>query len=242
MTIGVHMVEPTSDGISVIVLTALAITAFVAGLARGFSGFGSALIFIPLASAIIGPKSAVPLLQIVDSVLTLGLIPSAWHLANRREVGTMALGAVAGVPLGTFLLISTDALMLRWAIAVLAAAMLVLLTSGWRYHSKPRPWTTVGIGLMAGTSSGAAAIGGPPVVAYWLGGVFPPTTVRANIVLYFAVSSVFSMSSYFVGGLLTKSVFSMALMAAPAYGLGLFVDRSSSEWRVRSLFGEFAMR
>jgi uncharacterized membrane protein YfcA len=39
-------------------LAYILVTAFVAGLARGFSGFGSALIFIPLASSMIGPKHA----------------------------------------------------------------------------------------------------------------------------------------------------------------------------------------
>ena len=42
------------------VLAALTIAAFVAGLARGFSGFGSALIFMPLASAAIGARVASP--------------------------------------------------------------------------------------------------------------------------------------------------------------------------------------
>ncbi|MBB2675200.1 UNVERIFIED_ORG: putative membrane protein YfcA [Rhizobium esperanzae] len=35
---------------------ALMAFAFIAGLARGFSGFGAALIFIPLGGAIIGPN------------------------------------------------------------------------------------------------------------------------------------------------------------------------------------------
>ena len=47
----------------------LAVT-FAASLARGFSGFGAALIFIPLASALLGPKVAVPLLLVADGVMT----------------------------------------------------------------------------------------------------------------------------------------------------------------------------
>ena len=43
--------------------------AFLAGLARGFSGFGAALIFIPLASAIVGPRVASAVLLVVDAVL-----------------------------------------------------------------------------------------------------------------------------------------------------------------------------
>ena len=66
--------------------------AFVAGCARGFSGFGGALIFVPVASSLVGAKLAVPLLLIVDLVLTPGLIPKAWRNADRANVGVMALG------------------------------------------------------------------------------------------------------------------------------------------------------
>jgi hypothetical protein len=46
------------------------VAALLAGLARGFSGFGSALIFIPLASAALGPRVAAPLLVLVDNLTT----------------------------------------------------------------------------------------------------------------------------------------------------------------------------
>jgi hypothetical protein len=46
-------------------LAGLLLTAFASGLGRGFSGFGSALIFMPLASAMIGAKLASPLMLII---------------------------------------------------------------------------------------------------------------------------------------------------------------------------------
>src|SRR5688572_21405557 len=111
-------------------------TAFVASMARGFSGFGGALIFIPIASALIGPKTAVPLILIIDGVLSLGLVPNALPLADKREIALMVLGALVGVPAGTWLLASIDPLVIRWSIVIVAAMMLILLTSGWRYHGK----------------------------------------------------------------------------------------------------------
>lgn len=63
-------------------------------LARGFSGFGAALIFIPLASAIVGPRIASAVLLVVDGVLTLGMIPPAFRMADRREVFIMAHAAL----------------------------------------------------------------------------------------------------------------------------------------------------
>ena len=101
--------------------------ALIAGLARGFSGFGAALIFMPMASVFIGPKLAAPLLMVVDGITTLPLIPNALKRVNARELGWLLLGAVAGVPLGTYLLKLSDPLALRWIIVALAIAMLAIM-------------------------------------------------------------------------------------------------------------------
>ncbi|RWX25430.1 sulfite exporter TauE/SafE family protein, partial [Rhizobium leguminosarum] len=61
---------------------ALMAFAFIAGLARGFSGFGAALILIPLGGAIVGPKLISPILLVIDGIATLGMIPPAWRGAN----------------------------------------------------------------------------------------------------------------------------------------------------------------
>ncbi len=203
-------------------LSLLIITALVAGLARGFSGFGAALIFVPVASALVGPRIAAPVLLVVDTILAASMIPGAWRLADRREVGVMAIGALVGVPVGTAILALWDPVLLRWAIVVVAASMLALLVSGWRYHSKPRLPFTLGVGFAAGTLSGAAQVGGPPVVAYWLGGALPAKMVRANLLLYFAVSTVFTGIAYLAGNLITMDVLKLSLVVGPCFGLGLW--------------------
>jgi uncharacterized protein len=204
-------------------LLLLVISALLAALARGFSGFGSALIFVPLASTAIGPHAAAPLVLIIDGVAAAGLIPSAWRQADRRDVGTMSLGAFAGIPLGAWVLIKSDPLWIRWAVVVFGTLLLALLISGWRYSGKPALATTVIVGGMAGLLSGAAQIGGPPIVAYWLSRPMKAETVRANIVLYFAITTVISGMAYLAGNLLTLSVVGLALVTGPVYAVGLYI-------------------
>lgn len=204
-------------------LALLLVTAFLAGLARGFSGFGAALIFIPIASALTGPQVAAPLLLVVDSAMTLGLIPSAFRQADRREVLIMALGAFLGVPLGVWLLTTLDPVVLRWGLVIGAFALLALLLSGWRYHGRPKPPLTVLVGAVSGLFSGAAQMGGPPVVAYWLGGAIPRQTVRANIVLFFAISTLMSAVGYLMKGLFTPGLLALALATAAPYGFGVWL-------------------
>ena len=203
-------------------LAATIAAAALAGLARGFSGFGAALIFIPLASAVLGPRVAAPVLMLVDNLTAFPLVPAAWRGADRGEVASLAAGALLGTPLGAWLLLHLDPLALRWGMCALAAAMLALLASGWRYHGRPALPLSLAVGGAAGLFSGAAQMGGPPVVAYWLGGAIPAARVRANIVLFFAAGGLISAAVYLLGGLLTAEVLVLAALVAPAYGLGLW--------------------
>jgi uncharacterized membrane protein YfcA len=198
-------------------------SAFVAGLARGFSGFGSALIFIPLASSIIGAKLASPLLLVIDFIAAAPLIPNGWRHADRRDVGTMLLGTLIGVPIGTWALTQMDALAVRWMIVALIVPMLALLMSGWRYRGTPTAAVTAAVGAIAGFFNGVAQVGGPPIVLYWLRDTTAARIVRANIILFFAISSVFTITSYLIGGVLTTAVVGLAVLTGPAFGVGLWL-------------------
>jgi uncharacterized membrane protein YfcA len=204
-------------------LAYILIAAFVAGLARGFSGFGSALIFIPLASSMIGAKLASPLLLVIDFVAAAPLIPNGWRHADRRDVGTMLLGTLIGVPIGTWALTQMDGLAVRWMIVALIVPMLALLMSGWRYRGTPSAAVTAAVGAIAGFFNGVAQVGGPPIVLYWLRDTTAARVVRANIIIYFAAASVLTTISYLIGGVLTTAVVGLAVLTGPAFGIGLWL-------------------
>ena len=218
-----HAVFTALADFDVSTLVLMVLVAGAAGLARGFSGFGAALIFMPAASALVTPAIAAPVLLVTDGLLSLGFLPKAWRLARKGAVGIMALGALIGVPLGTFILRHADPLPLRWAIAALASSMLVLLMSGWRYHGTPRAPITAAVGALSGLFGGLAQLSGPPVVAYWLSGKEPPLSVRANIILFFGAITLFTTVSYLAAGLITLQSLQLAALAAPLYALGLFL-------------------
>jgi uncharacterized membrane protein YfcA len=210
------------DSFSLTTLVLTVLLAGVAGLGRGFSGFGAALIFMPAGSALVTPAVAAPVLLLADGILSLGFLPRAWVLARRKDVGLMAAGAAAGVPLGTLVLNHADPLALRWMIAALALAMLLLLASGWRYHGAPRPGVTTLVGGLSGLFGGLAQLSGPPVVAYWLSGKESHATMRASIILFFGATTLFTFVSYLAAGIITAQSLWLAALVAPAYAAGLF--------------------
>ena len=208
-------------GHSATTIALLALAGFVAALARGFSGFGAALIFMPLGSALVGPAVTSAVMLVVDAVCALWMVPPAIRVFERRAVAVMALGSTLTVPLGTWLLVESDPIALRWSFCVIIAAMLILLMSGWRFRGQAGVPVTVGVGMASGLLSGVAQMGGPPVVVYWLGGDSTPSVMRANLVMFFLWGTVVTLLSYGSSGLLSPEVLWLSLICGPAYLVGI---------------------
>ena len=47
--------------------------------------------------------------------------------------------------------------------------------------------------------------------------------IRANIILYFAISIVIAIISYTIAGVITLTVLKLCLVVGPVYALGLFI-------------------
>jgi uncharacterized protein len=213
---------------------AICAIAFVSGTARGFSGFGSALIFMPLASSLAAPRLVAALLLVIDVVAAAPLLPNAWKHADRKATAVMVSGALVGVPLGTYFLSRLDPVTTRWIISGFVFALLLLLLSGWRYRGKDRAAISVGIGGLAGFCSGLAQTGGPPIVGYWLGRPIASAIARANILLFFGASDFFSAVSYALSGLITADAIRFSFLIGPVYGVGV--------WFGAQLFGRASER
>jgi uncharacterized protein len=209
--------------VSISAALAIAVIALVSGTARGFSGFGSALIFMPLASSMAAPRLVAALLLIIDFIAAAPLVPNAWQHADRRATAVMVAGALIGVPLGTYFLSRLDPVTTRWIISGFVFALLLLLLTGWRYRGKDYNALSVGIGSLSGFCSGLAQTGGPPIVGYWLGRPIVSAVARANILLFFGASDFFSVVSYAFSGLITADAIRFSLLIGPVYAVGVWL-------------------
>lgn len=198
-----------------------ALTVLVAGFVKGMTGFGSALVMMPVISGLFGPAGAVAVLQLVDGPASWTMVPRALKRCERKQVFLLAGGAAVGMPLGIVILKVTDPDILRHAIAVTVLLMAAGLASGWRYRGRPSAALSAGTGATAGLLGGATGIGGPPVVLFWLGSQSEGAAVRANLTVYFATGTLMGLTSLTIAGLITETAILRALTLAPVFALGL---------------------
>lgn len=88
--------------------------AALSGLVRGFSGFGSALVYMPLIAAVYSPRLAAPTLLLIDTICSLPFALHAMPQCNWREVTPVTIGGVVTLPIGVLALLWIDPLSLRW--------------------------------------------------------------------------------------------------------------------------------
>src|SRR5580692_58964 len=209
--------------VSVNVVIGICAIALLSGAARGFSGFGSALIFMPLASSMAAPRLVAALLLIIDFIAAAPLVPNAWRHADRKATAVMVAGALVGVPIGTYFLSRLDPVTTRWIISGFVFALLLLLLSGWRYRGRYHAALSLGIGGLSGFCSGLAQTGGPPIVGYWLGRPIASGIARANILLFFGASDFFSVVSYAFSRLITADAIRFSCLIGPVYAIGVWL-------------------
>lgn len=211
--------------------------AVLAGTVRGFSGFGSALVYVPLMSALYSPQIAVGSLIMIDLAGSIMLLATVWRHTEWRAVLPMAAAGIVAAQFGAVILQYADVITLRWAIVVIVLGVVVLLASGWRYHGKPTLPITLFVGVLSGLLGGSMQISGPPVIAYWLGGLQEVMVIRANFVSYFALLNTGSLWTFIARGLISPEAIAIALLTGPLQifttwiGTRLFAIASAEVYR-----------
>jgi uncharacterized membrane protein YfcA len=162
----------------------LVLAVSVAGLVRGFAGFGSAMIIMPVASSVLSPVEAVTFLICTELIGPLPNARAAWRQGARREVGLLVLGAMLALPIGVWALSSMNATVFGWVVSFSVITLLFLTMSGWRLEGALTRKVIVGAGGLGGFMTGFAGIPGPPVIMLYMASRLPVAVIRANFLLY----------------------------------------------------------
>ncbi len=201
---------------------ALAIAiATIAGVIRGITGFGGAMVMSPPLALLLGPLVAVPVVLLLESVAAAPMLVQVRRLVRWRVIGPIIATACATVPLGTYVLLSVEPQVMRRVIAGVVIVFALLLLRGWRYAGGQRLATSLGLGAVSGTMVGATSMGGPPVILYLLAGPDPIATTRANLTYFVGAISLAGVTALWLSGVLGPHGLALAAVIAPGYYLGM---------------------
>lgn len=188
--------------------------AFLGGIVRGFSGFGTALIFLPISTPFLGPFGALIGLTIMDIFGPLPNLHRAWRVVDRGDLVRLASGCALLLPVGLWVLTQVEPEVFRYVVSCLALFMLAVLILGLRYHGRVGRAMVAGIGGAAGFLGGVAGLPGPAVIIFYMSRPLPVEVIRATILLFLFVFD-FLILGYLTG---------MGRVTGPAVALGLVLS------------------
>ena len=109
---------------------AVAGIAFLGAFAQGVTGFGSALVAMPLLALLIDVRDAAALVALLSLAINVSLLLPARRALPWRLVGPLLAGSAAGIPVGVLFLAGADPRLARALLgATLVASSAALLAT-----------------------------------------------------------------------------------------------------------------
>lgn len=208
----------------------MALMTFVAASIRGLTGFGMAIVLVPLLGMVVRPEEGVVLAILLQFLIGPVGITTIVSDCEKPSSPVMALCAMLTTPLGLWLLAQTSPDVARILIAGVAIGAFLLLIWPNRWEKAPSWPVTLAAGVSAGVLTGFAGMPGPPVVPYYLRPGVTPVVARASMMLVFFATAIAGTLVSFLLGLATGKLALIALI--------LLVPMLVGNWLGAKAFGK----
>jgi uncharacterized membrane protein YfcA len=199
--------------VTVVLIAAFAIIA-VSSAAQAVTGFGFALLSVPLLALVVTIQDAVVAGSLASLALTIGVAVRE-HAHVRWRTTWILLGfAALGLPLGFWLLTAAPERVLTLIVGVCVFGSTFLV---WRRPSIPGGPVAIGVvGLLVGVLTTSTGTNGPPLVAAFQSMGFSPRAFRATIAAVFTGCGLVACGLFAVGGEISRTSLLIWSVSLPA--------------------------
>lgn len=202
----------SASGLSLQSLVFAAAMTFGAAYIRGLTGFGMAIILVPLLGIVIRPEQAVILAILLQFLIGPIGIGNSLRQSEKPSVYLIAATAMLLTPLGLWLLSITPPDLARLFIAAVAIGAFILIILPGHRRGRPGLPFTIATGAVSGILTGFAAMPGPPVVPYYLQNNVDPQVARASMMVIFFAAAVAGTAIALISGFGSIALAALSLL------------------------------
>ena len=163
---------------------------------QGLTGFGAALVAMPLFTAIWGLQFSAPLMAPIMLMFMLSMLWRYQTHFHFEAVWRLALPSLCAIPIGVWLVQKVAEQFLLPIIGVIIAIYVLGRLLHWQFPPLAHPNWAIPFGFLGGLLSGGYNTSGPPIVIYANTQRWPPETFKANLQAYFLLNTVMNVATH----------------------------------------------
>ncbi len=200
----------------------LSLIVFTASVVRGFTGFGLALVAVPLIQFIMPVSDTAVYIAFINAIFSVIYYRRSREAVKGQPLGRMAIWTGAGVATGALILRFINPAYIQLVWGVLIIFIVIALVKGFSFGIRSDRSAMTLSGLFGGVLAGATGITGPPVAIILSSMKTPREKFNAviSLFIFFAVS--YALLFYLVAGLVKTDTFLLAICSVPALVAGLY--------------------
>lgn len=201
---------------------------FFAASVQSLTGFGQALVAMPLLAPLLGVRVAAPLVALLSVSSNLLLLISYRNALDIKAVWRLSAASLLAIPLGVWGLRRIDEAIVTALLGVVITGYALYAFFTPRLPEIQHPLWAYGFGFVAGLLSGAYSTSGPPVVIYGSCRRWNPTEFKSNLQAFFLLNNSVTLGTHVLSGSYTPFIWQGYLLALPAVVLGLWLGSKLS--------------
>ncbi|UJF18247.1 sulfite exporter TauE/SafE family protein [Vibrio sp. SS-MA-C1-2] len=204
---------------NVVILVSLII--LLGGFTQGLTGFGLALVSVPLLSLVVDAKLAIPVAGIFGWLVTF---PVVWKMRQHIQFKTALIVVAGSVPasfIGARLLavLPSTYILIAMGITLVLSSIQSLRNSKALLNKASTP-VSLGAGFTSGVLGASVGEPGPPVIAYTSMMPWTSDQTKSTLVFIFMLQMIGAIAGFWSHGLITEDVTGLVVKAMPAFIIG----------------------
>lgn len=191
---------------------------------QGLTGFGMALVSVPLLSLTLDVKVAVPIAGIYGWLITFPLIWKMREHVQWNVAFILFLGSLPGSYLGADLLkrLPSDTILIAMGVVLIISSLYSMLSKQALLKRSSHPISLV-VGGVSGALGASVGESGPPVIAYTSMLPWDSHQTKSTLTFFFMLQMLGAIAGFWSQDLLTAEVFHYIGTSIPGFIIGFLI-------------------
>lgn len=200
------------------------VSILLASFIQGITGFGFALIAVPMLSLFIPElRNITPIIVIYSFLTNLIIVYKSRHHIDFKKVVPLIIFGIIATPIGTLMLLYVQVKSLKIIIGLVITITACAMLRNFKIKIKNEKITYCIVGLLSGLLNGSTGLSGPPVVLFLTNQNTDKDVFRSNLTFYGIATNIFAIILFIIQGIINTTVLHFTIFYFPALLIGVLV-------------------